>query len=45
MQPRPSSQASRPAVGYYGGAIVRFADDKPKVPTQLHFGERTPVSP
>jgi carboxymethylenebutenolidase len=26
------------AVGYYGGAIVRFADDKPKVPTQLHFG-------
>jgi carboxymethylenebutenolidase len=28
------------AVGYYGGAIVRFADDKPTVPTQLHFGER-----
>lgn len=28
------------AVGYYGGAILRFADDKPKVPTQLHFGER-----
>ena len=27
------------SVGYYGGAIVRFADDKPKVPTQLHFGE------
>jgi carboxymethylenebutenolidase len=26
------------AIGYYGGAIVRFADDKPKVPTQLHFG-------
>ncbi|MEP6838538.1 MAG: dienelactone hydrolase family protein, partial [Bradyrhizobium sp.] len=26
------------AVGYYGGAVVRFADDKPKVPTQLHFG-------
>jgi carboxymethylenebutenolidase len=26
--------------GYYGGAIVRFADDKPKVPTQLHFGEK-----
>jgi carboxymethylenebutenolidase len=25
---------------YYGGAIVRFADDKPKVPTQLHFGEK-----
>jgi carboxymethylenebutenolidase len=28
------------AVCYYGGAIVRFADDKPKVPTQLHFGEK-----
>ena len=28
------------AVGYYGGAIVRFADDAPKVPTQLHFGEK-----
>jgi carboxymethylenebutenolidase len=28
------------AIGYYGGAIVHFADDKPKVPTQLHFGEK-----
>ncbi|CAN5255413.1 dienelactone hydrolase family protein [soil metagenome] len=28
------------AVGYYGGAVMRFADDKPKVPTQLHFGEK-----
>jgi carboxymethylenebutenolidase len=28
------------AVGYYGGAVVRLADDKPKVPTQLHFGEQ-----
>jgi carboxymethylenebutenolidase len=28
------------AIGYYGGAIIRFADEKPKVPTQLHFGER-----
>jgi carboxymethylenebutenolidase len=27
------------AIGYYGGAIVKFADDKPTVPTQLHFGE------
>jgi carboxymethylenebutenolidase len=26
------------AIGYYGGAIVRFAGDAPKVPTQLHFG-------
>ena len=30
----------RAAVGYYGGAVVRFADDKPKVPTELHFGEK-----
>lgn len=30
----------RAAIGYYGGAVVRFADDKPKVPTQLHFGEK-----
>jgi carboxymethylenebutenolidase len=28
------------AIGYYGGAIARFADDKPAVPTQLHFGEK-----
>jgi len=28
------------AVGYYGGAVVRFADDKPTVPVQLHFGEK-----
>ena len=28
------------AIGYYGGAIARFAGDKPTVPTQLHFGEK-----
>jgi carboxymethylenebutenolidase len=28
------------AIGYYGGAIVRFADDRPLLPTQLHFGEK-----
>ncbi|UPJ79324.1 dienelactone hydrolase family protein [Bradyrhizobium sp. 183] len=28
------------AIGYYGGAIVRFAAETPKVPTQLHFGEK-----
>jgi carboxymethylenebutenolidase len=28
------------AIGYYGGAIVRFADRAPHVPTQLHFGEK-----
>jgi carboxymethylenebutenolidase len=28
------------AVGYYGGMIAKNADEKPKVPTQLHFGEK-----
>jgi carboxymethylenebutenolidase len=28
------------AIGYYGGAIVRFADAALRVPTQLHFGEK-----
>ena len=28
------------AIGYYGGAIARFADEVPKVPVQLHFGEK-----
>ena len=28
------------AIGYYGGAIVRFADDNPGVPMMLHFGEK-----
>ena len=27
------------AVGYYGGHIVRMADQSPKIPTMLHFGE------
>ena len=27
------------AVGYYGGRIAAFADEKPKCPVQLHFGE------
>ena len=28
------------AVCYYGGQIVKNADEKPKVPTQMHFGEQ-----
>ncbi len=28
------------AIGYYGGAIAKNADVKPKVPTQLHFGDQ-----
>jgi carboxymethylenebutenolidase len=27
------------AIAYYGGQIAKNADEKPKVPTQLHFGE------
>ena len=28
------------AIGYYGGQIAKNADEKPKVPTELHFGEK-----
>jgi carboxymethylenebutenolidase len=28
------------AVGYYGGFIVQHAEEKPKVPTMLHFGDQ-----
>ncbi len=28
------------AIGYYGGQIAKNANEKPKVPTQLHFGEK-----
>lgn len=28
------------AIGYYGGAVARFADETPKVPTLLHYGEK-----
>jgi carboxymethylenebutenolidase len=28
------------AICYYGGAIAKFADEKPKCPTQMHFGEK-----
>ena len=27
------------AIGWYGGQIAKNADEKPKVPTQLHFGD------
>jgi carboxymethylenebutenolidase len=27
------------AIGYYGGAIAKNADQKPRVPTLLHFGD------
>lgn len=28
------------SVCFYGGQIIRFADEKPKCPTQMHFGEK-----
>jgi carboxymethylenebutenolidase len=28
------------AVAYYGGYIAKVADEKPKVPVQMHFGEK-----
>jgi carboxymethylenebutenolidase len=28
------------SVCYYGGAIGKFADEKPKCPIQMHFGEK-----
>jgi carboxymethylenebutenolidase len=27
------------AVGYYGGWVAKYAEEKPRVPTLLHFGE------
>jgi carboxymethylenebutenolidase len=28
------------AVAYYGGSILKFADEKPACPVQMHFGEK-----
>jgi carboxymethylenebutenolidase len=28
------------AIGFYGGQIAKNVDERPKVPTQLHFGEK-----
>ncbi|HWV40070.1 dienelactone hydrolase family protein [Pseudorhodoplanes sp.] len=33
------------AVAYYGGQIVKFADEKAKCPVQMHFGEEDPHIP
>ena len=30
------------AVGYYGGMIAKYADEKPKIPAMLHFGATDP---
>jgi carboxymethylenebutenolidase len=28
------------SICFYGGQIVRFADEKPHCPTQMHFGDK-----
>jgi carboxymethylenebutenolidase len=33
------------AICYYGGQIAKNADEKPKVPTQMHFGETDQAIP
>ncbi|HTS39127.1 MAG TPA: dienelactone hydrolase family protein [Xanthobacteraceae bacterium] len=33
------------AVGYYGGQIAQSAEEKPKVPTMLHFGDQDQAIP
>ena len=33
------------AVCYYGGQIVRFADEAPRCPVQMHFGEQDHAIP
>ena len=35
----------RCAVGYYGGQIIEFNDERPRCPTMLHFGERDAFIP
>lgn len=34
-----------PAVGYYGGGIASYADEKPQAPLMLHFGEQDHAIP
>ncbi|MFQ5985606.1 MAG: dienelactone hydrolase family protein [Alphaproteobacteria bacterium] len=33
------------AVGYYGGQIIQFKDEKPRCPVMLHFGEKDSLIP
>ena len=40
MPRRPNCRDCRRQSAITAAPIVRFADDKPKVPTQLHFGEK-----
>ena len=42
---RPPRSFRLAAVGYYGGGIIGLKDLKRRVPTLLHFGEKTGISP
>jgi carboxymethylenebutenolidase len=33
------------SVAYYGGQIVQFAEERPRVPVLMHFGEKDPIIP
>jgi len=33
------------AVAYYGGQIIQFVDERPRVPVLMHFGERDALIP
>jgi carboxymethylenebutenolidase len=33
------------AVAYYGGQIVQFVDEAPRVPVLMHFGEKDALIP
>src|SRR5262249_14936224 len=33
------------AIAYYGGQIAKVADEKPKVPMPMHFGEKDQSNP
>ena len=37
---RQGDLSPKAAVGYYGSAIAKNASEAPRIPTQLHFGER-----
>jgi len=40
LERKPAVLVSQSAIGYYGGQIAKNVDLKPKVPTQLHFGDQ-----
>jgi carboxymethylenebutenolidase len=39
----PTGASPACAVAYYGGQIIQWVDESPRVPVLLHFGERDPI--